>query len=345
MLCKGSFIRSAKNIRYNDNIIECDLATMNGNWIRNKLKFFPQFDYTNINGKFEWNNCKNNVELNNYSHDHITRRYKQVYIKECLDNLTSEYDEWFAIEKEFINCISDKCISISLFKKNSGNTYDNEYNLNNEYWLNKYYKSLIHNLNNYNYENFCVNLYLANDLSNLIPELSKYPFLNIFLMKSSSIGASPGALWRFINITNQSYTNVFITDIDENWDWIRIWNTEENRNYKLCTLKPSDGLISNNPYIPAYNFATIIASHIMIDPRKFNYDIIDVMKGFISLCKIREKSNNPYCFHDNDPITFWNQPLNNNNYGWGRLTTAYGFDEFFLKHVIYHDVYHDMRFI
>jgi hypothetical protein len=345
MHCNGSFIHSAKNITYNNNIIECDLKTINGNWIRNKLTFFPQIDYTNINGKFEWYSCKNNVELNNYSHEHITRRYKKVSIKECLDNLTSEYDDWFTIEKEYINCIKDKCISISLFKKNSDNTYDNEYDVNNEYWLNKYYNSLIHNLNTYNYSNICVNLYLANDLSNFIPELSKYPFLNIFLMKSSSIGAQPGMLWRFINITNHSYKMGFIADIDENWNWIKNWNNEKNSNYKLCTLKPRDGVINNHPYVPAYNFATIIGSHIMVNPRKFNYDIIDVIKGFISLCKIREKSNNPYCFHDNDTITYWNQPLGNHKYGWGRLTTVYGFDEFFLKHVIYHDVYQDMHFI
>jgi hypothetical protein len=345
MNCNGSFINSAKNITYNNNIIQCELKTINGNWTKNKLTFFPQIDYTNVDGKFEWNNCKNNVNLNNYSHEHITRRYKPVSIKECLDNLTSEYDDWFTIEKEYINCIKDKCISISLFKKNSGNTYDNNYEVNNEYWLHKYYKSLIHNLNTYKYSNMCVNLYLANDLSNLIPELSKYSFLNIFLMKSSSIGASPGALWRFINITNHSYIMVFISDIDDNWNWIEKWNTKENGNYKLCTKNPSDNLITPYPYVPAYNFPTIMAGYALYSPRKFNYDIVDVMKGFISLCKLREKSDNPYCFHDNDPITYWNQPVNEHKYGWGRLTTVYGFDEFFLKHVIYHDVYPNMRFI
>ena len=48
MICNGSFIHSAKNITYNNNIIECDLKTINGNGIRNKLTFFPQIDYTNI---------------------------------------------------------------------------------------------------------------------------------------------------------------------------------------------------------------------------------------------------------------------------------------------------------
>ena len=134
-------------------------------------------------------------------------------------------------------------------------------------WLNKYYNSLINNLKNYNLKNICINLYLANDLKNYITELIKFPFLNIFLMKSNSIGAQPGTLWRFMNITNKSYKKVFICDIDDNWDWIKIWNNK-NYNYKLCTLKPKDKIISNNPYTPAYNFATIIGSHIMVNPNK-----------------------------------------------------------------------------
>jgi hypothetical protein len=63
------------------------------------------------------------------------------------------------------------------------------------------------------------------------------------------------------------------------------------------------------------------------------------MKGFISLCKEREKSKNPYCFDDNDPITYWNHPIGRHSFGWGRTITKYGFDEFFLKHVIYHNAY------
>ena len=261
-----------------------------------------------------------------------------------MENITNEYDYWFEIEEKFINCIKDKCISISLFKKNVDNTYNNQYNVDNNKWMNKYYKSLIENLNTYNTNNICVNLYLANDLKNYIPELSKYNFLNIFLMKSSSIGAQPGMLWRFMDITNKSYKKIFIADIDENWHWV---NNLDKKNYphKLITLKPGDVLICNNPYIPAYNFATIIGSHILVNPIKFDYNIIDIMKGFISICKQREKSINPYCFDDDGIITLWNQPTCENSFGWGRRITVYGFDEFFLKHVIYYDVYPDLLFV
>jgi hypothetical protein len=220
MICNGSWKETAKDIQYNGNILECKLKRINEEYIYDRLRFLPNYQYHNIDGKFEWDNCKNNVELNNFTHEHISRRYKKISIQQCLENITNEYDEWFEIEETFINCIKDKCISISLFKKNVENTYNNQYNVDYDKWINKYYKSLIENLNTFNTNNICVNLYLANDLKNYIPELSKYKFLNIFLMKSSSIGAQPGTLWRFINITNKSYKKVFIADIDEKWDWV-----------------------------------------------------------------------------------------------------------------------------
>jgi len=338
----GSWRDSARNIVYNGNVIYCELLTINGEYKLNHFTFFPEYEYHNINGKIEWDNCKNNVEINNFSHEHISRRYKEITIRQCLDNLTNEYDDWFEIEKVYLNSIKNKCISISLFKKNSQNTFDNEYDVDNDKWTKKYYDSLINNLNKFNKENFCVNLYLAKNLSNYISELSKYNFLNIFLMKSESIGAQPGMLWRFMNITNKSYQTVFIADIDENWDWVFIYD-EKNYDYKLVTLIPSDVLI--NQHQQAYNFTTIMGGHIMVKPYKFSYNIVDVIKGFLSICKKRETSNNPYCFDDNDKITFWNQPVLSHKFGWGRTITKYGFDEFFLKHVIYYDAYPDLKFV
>jgi hypothetical protein len=83
----------------------------------------------------------------------------------------------------------------------------------------------------------------------------------------------------------------------------------------------------------------------LVNPMNFDYNIVDVMKGFISICKKREKSKNPYCFDDNDIITLWNPPTCENSLGWGRIITKYGFDEFFLKHVIYYDAYPNLLFI
>ena len=284
----------------------------------------------------------NRVELDNTTHPHISRRHKKISVQRCLENLTNEYDGWFEIEETHLQCEKSKCLSISLFHTNVGNTYENEFPKNEREWKTKYYDSLIRNLNTYIYTKMCVNLYLANDLRELVPVFLKYPFVNVFLMKSSSIGAQPGMLWRMMDITNHKYTKVFIADIDETWDWVKDFYPYSN---KVCTLKPCDSVICDSPYTPAYNFATIIGSHIMVTPDRFTYDIRDVIKGFISLCKQREKSNRPWCFDDTDPITVWNHPIGSHIYGWGRNVTGYGFDELFLKHVLYHDAYPDFKFI
>ena len=344
-LCNGSWKDSARNITYEGNVVECELASMNGTWVKNRLTFLPQIQYSNTDGKFKWGNCKNDVELNNINHEHISRRYKKITVEQCLEKINTDYDAWFEIESEYIQSTNtNACISISLFKKNVDNRYDDEFPVNHDNWTSKYYHSLLANLDKFTRTDMCINLYLANDLNNYVTDLLKYKFLNIYVMKSSSIGAMPGMLWRFINITNKSYETVYVADIDETWDWVNDWHVK-GLEHKLSTLRPCDVIISTKPVSPAINFMTIIGSHIRVKPHKFDFNIVDVIKGFIALCKEREKSNNPCCFDDNDPITYWNHPIGDHSLGWGRCIFMYAFDEFFLKHVIYYDAYPDVYFV
>jgi hypothetical protein len=343
---KGPWIRSARHVKIQGDTLECELRTKKGGWVKNQIRFFSKYDYTNTDGKFEWCTCSNGVTLNSVTHDSILRRYRPVSIQRCLENKTAIVDDWFIIDKKFINCTADQCISISLFKKNANNTYPDQYKVDEGNWFTKYYEYLIFNLNNYSNDGICVNLYLASDLTEYIPSLQKYKFLNIFLMKSASIGATPGTLWRFMDISNRSYKAVYVLDIDDDWRSCPVLQYPVRKNeHKICTMTPRDGLICRDPYIPAYNFATILAGEIKANPSKFNYDIVEVMKGFIGLCSKRALSSNPYGFQDDDPITFWNQPVGDHKLGWGKIIPKYGFDELFLKHVIYYDAYPDVNFL
>ena len=84
-------------------------------------------------------------------------------------------------------------------------------------------------------------------------------------------------------MTNTSYESVYICDIDEPWDWVSTWYHRPSLGtYALCTLIPRDGLISKDPYSPCLNFATIIASHVRINPSAFRFDIADIMVGFVA---------------------------------------------------------------
>lgn len=343
MSCPGSWSLTAKDIKYNGNFLECKLRTKKGKWLKNKITFFPEYKYTNVNGRFEWDNCKNGVNMKSLTYEDIKKRYKKISIESCISNLTDKYDEWFEIEDSIIQKVSKKCISICLFKKNPNNTVLNEYPPSDE-WDTKYLKNLTKNLENYNQNDKCVDLFLANDLQYLIPSLRKHNFLNIYIMKSSSIGAQPGTLWRFMNITNKNYEEVFIADIDESWNWMK-QQKWKNSNNKVTSLYPGDVFIDE--YKTSINFATIIGSHIKVIPSKNNFNIVDVMKGFIELCYLRLKSPRPYGFDDDDQITYWNQPVGTEKqkYGWGKIPTVYGFDELFLKHVIYHESYPDFKFL
>ena len=71
MACKGSWKDSAKNIRYNGDTVECELKAKNGNWIKNKLRFSPNYEYSNNDGNFEcynfkgtWKNSARNITYN-----------------------------------------------------------------------------------------------------------------------------------------------------------------------------------------------------------------------------------------------------------------------------------------
>lgn len=69
MYCKGSWKDSARNIIYNGDIVECELRSRNGDWILNKLRFFPEYDYSNDDGSFypqhEYSNIDYVIDNNN----------------------------------------------------------------------------------------------------------------------------------------------------------------------------------------------------------------------------------------------------------------------------------------
>ena len=54
MICKGSWINSAKNVKYDGNLLECELSRFDGTWEKNKLTFSNEFEYSNVNGRFQW---------------------------------------------------------------------------------------------------------------------------------------------------------------------------------------------------------------------------------------------------------------------------------------------------
>jgi len=50
---KGSWIHSSRNVKYNGNKIECELKNYKGDWIKNEIIYSPDYEYDNIDGKFQ----------------------------------------------------------------------------------------------------------------------------------------------------------------------------------------------------------------------------------------------------------------------------------------------------
>jgi hypothetical protein len=250
-----------------------------------------------------------------------------VSVKRCLENLTSEYDSWFDVDTSFIQHRSNTCLSLALFKQHPDNVRENQLPLDRAVWHAKYLR-LLQKLSQV--KTMSVNIHLAYDCQECIPSLLKYPCVNITLMVSKSIGAQPGMMWRFLPL-NSGYSRVFVGEIDEPWDWM-----------DLCTnttfSRPHDVLVSNKAPVKTMSMQVR-----MIIPKQVDFNIMDVMKGFISLCKKRETMRS--CLFDDEPITVWNHPVGDHVVGWGRICTRYGFDELFVKHVLYHHFYKNLKFI
>jgi hypothetical protein len=155
-------------------------------------------------------------------------------------------------------------------------------------------------------------------------------------MKSSSIGAQPGMLWRFLSYSDKNLEVVLVIDIDDTIEnifyIIPIFNNYPHhimlKSYNIPVKVSEDADIINN--------AIIIGSMQIIRPKLFDVDISSLMTAFIRYRMAILKTENPNFYSENDKTTICNQPIGKHIYGWGNHRYMYGFDERFLKHVIFY---------
>ena len=169
----------------------------------------------------------NGVTLNDLSPESILARYPKVEIDTCLEYSRDDTgrfmdtNSWFEIARSINNVQRNKkALAFSLFRKKPdfpfGSLSEDERNA----WEQRYAAPFERALGpdgfiNYHYgDSFDFHLYLANDLAYLVDEnkLPKHANLTIHIMKSSSIGAGPGAMWRFLSLSNQAYDIVASAD-------------------------------------------------------------------------------------------------------------------------------------
>jgi hypothetical protein len=283
----------------------------------------------------------------------ITNRYNSMYKiipLENLDNISIQNDLFFQYKsyfeiKEIFNPIYHltKAISVSLFCKNVNNTYPDEYKEpsrdTNSEWYNKYYKNLLNLINDKKYilPDYKIRIYLENKLSDLKDELTN-EFTEIYIMKSNSIGAQPGMLWRFMAFDDKSLDIAFCMDVDEslkdNLKFIKIFE-EYDKTLGRFMGDISDCKIYKNNDDSALNYIVVDTSKIGIRPNKTNISFIHYILLFTLLIFNRSISNKPWTIYDDEKLTLYNKPFNEKNICWGCNIFLYGFDEKIWKHVFF----------
>jgi hypothetical protein len=260
------------------------------------------------------------------------------------ENNEDEISDYFKID-QIINHLPDKTkvISCSLFCKNVNIHYNNELpqpdSGTSSTWYKKYMISFLNNIDVFGTSELVNNgwkirIYLANDLENTYINLLSRPYVEIYVMKSSSIGAQPGTLWRYLIYGDNTIDMAGIIDIDEPLDniykLINIFNQYPNH----LLIKQYEIPVIISPNSDHINNAIIRGGGHIIRPKLFNLNIEHIMAAFIRYRMDVSKSSTPNLYGDEDNIC--NNPIGNHIYGWGNHWFMYGFDERFLKHVIFY---------
>ncbi len=181
-------------------------------------------------------------------------------------------------------------------------------------------------------------VFLAYDLLCLKPILINHG-INVIVMKHSSFAQSPGVMWRFLAF-NFKCRAVYIADSDRKFEANRVQRLfkllEENPQVALSRPLQSTG--------PGGQMALILGNDFMVNPLNVDFDVVENMLGYIALNILSEDR----------PVNFAHENLHGRKYSPSRSVNSeycgpnpgervpfkcfpyYGFDESWLKEVIYY---------
>lgn len=205
-------------------------------------------------------------------------------------------------------------------------------------WYERYAERLISNIENVQvfYPNWIVRIYLSNDLAFLIDDVfSKYPYVEVFLMESSSIAHNPGAMWRFLVYDDKSVACAIIKDADESFfhsekreKEFHVWMNDKTKHgwYRNNNFWRKYQRFEKFPYDSGVVYSPLVANTFAFKRSNDDFQMEKAMKGFI-LHRQLDPEEVRYCKDSAVP---------NHPYGFGNLFPNYGFDERFLGHVVYY---------
>ena len=241
-------------------------------------------------------------------------------------------------------------ISVSLFCKDANATDTDSLtppNVEGSPWHDKYMKSLTSNIPNIFSDpifSSCwkLRIYIANDLyqqSSLIKKLL-HPLVELVVMTTSSVGAGPGMMWRFLACGDKDLELVYIMDIDEDMSSKSIYLSTFLKQPDKILMKQSGGVgrISDPNPSDCCNSTFIIGSFSIWRPKLLVIDVKHMMEAFIRYRMAVSFTDTPWAYASSEYRNIWNSAVHGHANGWGNHWFVYGFDERFLAHVLFYYV-------
>jgi len=185
---------------------------------------------------------------------------------------------------------------------------------------------------------FDVVLWVSRDMKATVREACASCTLNVMPEDHRHGTAS---IWRFMAANDKKYEFVAMADLDEPWGWIFSWKAAlEGHSQawawgRLLPPRTSDFRIANRAPVSALNYATMIASHLIAQPSHLQLDIRDAVARYTSLRNAAAERSTPWRSAPGERDTLFNMPIGEHVNGWGNLPGIYGFDEGFLKRVVF----------
>jgi hypothetical protein len=201
-----------------------------------------------------------------------------------------------------------------------------------------YLKPLINQLKtfrNHYPADWIARVYVAADLEFLVPKLL-FPGVEIYVMNSNSLAAAPGSMWRFLVFGDNSVQIAYVKDADGGcgrWDgdfsrtdqvlkWIQSNNTRGF--FRLRDLDYFVRLWSGEKKLYSQIYSPISAA--AIGSKNVNWiNIEKAMKGYILHRML----------YPHEKRHFYDYSSKKYPFGYGNDFMGYGFDERFLKRVLY----------
>jgi hypothetical protein len=236
-----------------------------------------------------------------------------------------------------------KCVSVCLFHQSADNRYPGEFPIDEENWRRKYWNGLLDLVQEMtSFPEWKLRIYVERDLIDpLFGVLASHPQVEVLRMSTNSVGAGPGALWRYLALADRTLEIVLATDIDEplaaKVDCIRSFEMDG-----WSTVGRIGGFVSDRNYLidsdrsTARNYATMLGGRIMSRPVRWDFDVAAAMRGFMAYRRFMSMTDRPCFYCAGDRPSVYNEPLGVHIHGWGSHWYRYGFDERFLKHVVYY---------